>query len=279
MQPNKILYNVNKDYRRIAVSSMQIKQEMLVYDTLIIMDRLGLLKILQLKGGHCARCYLPVSKHRYSNDLDFNLLEPKEKNIKKIYELLPKTFNSFCHDNNLDSGIKEEENNSIFILTRSVESGRITNNVVVEINKKMPYLKVAQGKVKTFLDLNRVGYDEVVANVFTLEELLGEKLYICGRPNGHRDAYDIYRTTEKYPQVLDGLPELTIHRFLQRCELRKQNPQKMVKANKKALMKWLNLPGKIRELKQMSFEKIDSNFIREIIRVRVFQTLDLLLRK
>lgn len=242
------------------------------------MDRLGLLKILQLKGGHCARCYLPVSKHRYSNDLDFNLLEPKQENIKELYKLIPDTFNNFCHDNGLESIVKKREDNSILILTRSVQSGRITNAVAIEINKKMPYLKTAKAAVKTFLDLNRLGFNEVVANVFTLEEFLGEKLFICGRPNGHRDAYDIYIVTEEYPHFLQDLPKLTINRFLQRCKLFGKNPEEIVRANKRALIKRLYYSPKIEELKRMSFQKISSDFIKNTIRVRVSRTLDLLLK-
>lgn len=257
---------------------MQIKQEMLVYDTLIIMDKLGLLEILQLKGGHCARCHLPIFKHRYSNDLDFNLLEPKEKNTEKLYELILNDFNRFFISNNLQSVIKKRKDNSILILTRSVVSGRIPNAVIIEVNKEMPYLKAVKGTVKTHLDMDRVGFSEVIANVFTPEEFLGEKLFICGRRNGHRDAFDIYAITEEYPRFRDDLPELVVKRFLQRCKLDNKDPKETVNANKKALLKRLYLAPKIAELKSMSFQKISSDFIKKAIRLRVSHTLDLLLQ-
>jgi predicted nucleotidyltransferase component of viral defense system len=278
LEAKKIQYNVKKEYRKIAVSSMQTKQEMLIYDTLLIMNKLGLLDILQLKGGHCARCHLPVNKHRYTNDLDFNLLEPKAENNKILQKLIVEGFNEFCKEIKLKSQVIERRNNSILVLTRSVQTAHITNSVTIEINKVMPYLEIDKKPVKTFLDLSRVGFEEVVANVFKTEELLGEKLYICGRGNGHRDAYDIFIITEEYPRFFEDFPELSVKRFLQRCHMDNLNLEKVVDANKKAISGLLNKPDKIAELKQMSFQRINSDFIRNKIRKRVCNTLDTILK-
>jgi predicted nucleotidyltransferase component of viral defense system len=283
LDPKKIQYNVKKEYRKIAVSGMQTKQEMLIYDTLLILDKSGLLDLLQLKGGHCARCHLDIKNHRYSNDLDFNVLEPKEQNVKRVNEALIKVFNKFCEEKKLQSIVSEKTDesktdNSIVVLSRAPQTGRITNSVLIEINKRMPYLTVEKKIVKTFLDLDRVGFEEVAANVFTIEELLGEKLYICGRGNGHRDAYDIYIFTEENKNYLSKLPKITIDRFIQRCEMDDVDPKKFINDNKKAIVRSLNKTDKIDELKKMAFQPISSQFIRVNIRSRVCKILDLILK-
>lgn len=263
LAPGRMSYNVTRAYRRMAVSSHQIKQEMAIYDTLFILRKSGLLSSLVLKGGHCTRAYLPITKHRYSRDLDFNIINNENLDIEEFQRRFEYDFNNFCEANRINSSIvsKESDREEILVFNRSFPSGRITSTVLLEINHIMPTNTIYAKPITTFLDLQRVDAEEIDSNLMGVEELFGEKLYICGRINGHRDAYDIYRISEHYPSIFNTLPKNSVHRFHQRVKLEEFDVESVIRNNKKMINKRLFQSENIAELISMSFERLDKNFI------------------
>ncbi len=77
--------NIKKIFEETHISPLWIDMEFWLLDTLHIIHTYS--GDLYFKGGTCIKSYLPTSKQRFSNDLDFNAHYDRDKCFSQIEKL------------------------------------------------------------------------------------------------------------------------------------------------------------------------------------------------
>lgn len=144
-------------------------------------------KILVFKGGTALRkiCF---KHYRYSEDLDFTLIkEVNEKEIRKYFE---EVFAYLKKEHNADFTLKEIYSKEWFhdIKIQFIGLKGIKNTVTVNLMAD----EIVVDKVKEGIVLNKYYHTKISLPVYSIEEILAEKLRSILQRTRVRDYYDVW---------------------------------------------------------------------------------------
>lgn len=143
-------------------------------------------KDLVFKGGTALR--LAYKSFRFSEDLDFSLLKPV---AFKDFELVIKKIVNRV----LDSKIKEvyDKKHTLFAkIMFAVNFKPISIGVKIEINKE-----IKQVEHELHLLTSSFNNIEVIGNVFSLNQILKDKLVLIDKRHEPRDLFDAWYVSQK----------------------------------------------------------------------------------
>jgi len=162
------------------------------------------LKRLILKGGHAVRSYVPLTAHRFSYDLDFNIDRDSGYKFREIKELRT-NLNELAERRRSSVRAKVTRDENLFYwielnyhdTINEAYGTRIPELPKIEICKPCrTYLPTPRSRLPTLFDLNLVGITLPEMKQLDINELLANKLYVIGvddRQRRHFDIFDSYR--------------------------------------------------------------------------------------
>jgi predicted nucleotidyltransferase component of viral defense system len=173
---------------------------------------------LILKGGHAVRSYVPLTAHRFSYDLDFNVDRDSGYKLRGVKDIRTDLNNLAIRrrsavraDVARDLGIFYWIEMNYRDTIRNTYGVTIPEVPKIEICKSCrTFLPTVRSRIPTMFDLNLIGLTLPEMKQLDLDELLANKLYVIGidaRQRRHFDIFDSYRiysnnrTTIHWPRV------------------------------------------------------------------------------
>ena len=169
---------------------------------------------LILKGGHAVRSYVPLTAHRFSYDLDFNIDRGSGYKLREIKDIRTDLNElatrrrsavraAIARDKGLFYWIELNYRDTI----RQAYDVTIPEVPKIEICKSCrTFLPVVRTTIPTIFDLNLMGVALPQMKQLGKEELLANKLYVIGvedRQRRHFDIFDSYRIYTRNQDALD----------------------------------------------------------------------------
>jgi len=159
---------------------------------------------LILKGGHAVRSYVPLTAHRFSYDLDFNIDRESGYKLREIKDIRT-DLNELAvrRRSEVRSDIARDQGLFYWIEMNYRETIRQAYDVTIPEVPKIEickpcrtFLPPVKTRIPTVFDLNLVGLTLPEVKQLSTDELLANKLYVIGvddRQRRHFDIFDSYR--------------------------------------------------------------------------------------
>jgi RNase P subunit RPR2 len=216
---------------------------------------------LILKGGHSVRTYVPLSAHRFSYDLDFNIYRDGGYTFRDI-ETLRDDLNTFAETRRSQIRATVTKHNQRFhwitLNYRQVIEDRygvrIPEEPKIEICKDCRTIQSPADNVfVTMVDSRLVGVSLPHVKQLDLNEQLSNKLYTIGvtaRQRRHFDIFDSKRILEYNADNLDwGIVRNSFHALL-----RLGNPQSHIRRARRLIQTAVEDTNTIRRLESATLE-------------------------
>ena len=254
---------IQKKARAVGVRDQQIEKDYILSWILqgVAMHN-ELSKAIAFKGGTVLK-KVYFDDYRFSEDLDFTLLDDKISN-QQIFDYFNEVFEYVREEANIpleiiDDNEYQDGGINFYISYIGPLGGMGTNKrVKVDISRseQLQFKPILQNVFLTYTD-----QEEHKLLCYTLEEILVEKLRSVMQRMQARDFYDIWYLLEIHGLEID----FYLNEFIAKCESKKVNPSDFIKKLEQRLpqykARWQkSIKEQIQDLPD--FEKVEREILR-----------------